>query len=662
MPAVMQILGWTATGLRCPDHHVDFRSQTGGLHSTSLVQMPNGTGKTTTIDLLRATLSGSATDGSWDRETIRGLQKRDGRPSHGSFEVRLQLNEQLVTIILNLDFENGRASYKTTHGKGQSDGFHPPRDFQRFLTETFVKFFVFDGELAKDLLDPQQVRAETVVENLFQINSLPVIKRKVLEYWDRHASKVKATEEKGLSQRRNRLSKLRDRRALLISQRKQLKEERGRLAAELSDRAEFYDRATKKGEAHGQRVAKLESRCAHLSQKAREEATDLLDAMRNPQALSPFFAQKLYDLKTGLDRVKLPESAAREFFEELSDELECICGRPIDDEVRSVIQQRAHQYLGSDDVSLLNSMKSSIHEAVGESRTAPEEELLERIAALEVSVGKDRDAQNELDQLRLEVEQADPAVKEAKEHIERLRSRISIIDQKLDQFNSKSEDEKDERTFGIKVIERRISEAEQRLAEITETRDLREKRDILNGIIEGAYNNARKGILAEVRDDANQRIHELLPNNNITISEINRCLKLKDQEAGSMGETLSVAYAFLATLFDRSEHRLPFVVDSPAGAIDLDVRRRIGELIPTLTSQFITFIISTERNGFVPSLKKASNDEVQFLTIFRKGPKTKKYEDEARQLDGTVETSDGFMIADEAFFNNFQMESEEVAI
>jgi predicted nucleic acid-binding Zn-ribbon protein len=660
MPAIMQILGWTATGLRCPDHHVDFRSKTGGLYGTSLVQMPNGTGKTTTIDLLRATLSGSANDGSWDRDMVRGLQKREGRPSHGSFEVRLQLNEQLVTIILNLDFENGRASYKTTHGKGQSDGFHPPRDFQRFLTETFVKFFAFDGELAKDLLDPQQVRAETVVENLFQINSLPAIKRKASGYWDRHASKVKATEEKGFSQRRNRLSKLRDRRDFLRAQRKQLKDERSKLAAELSDRADLYDRATKKGESHGQRVAKLESRCTQLSRKADEEAADLLDAMRSPQALSSFFAQKLYDLKTGLDRVKLPESAAREFFEELADELECICGRPIDDEVRSVIQQRAHQYLGSDDVSLLNAMKSSIHEAVGQSRTAPEEELLESIAALEVSVGEERDAQNELDQLRLEVEQADPAVKEAKEQIERLRARILVIDQELERFDSRSEDEKDERTFGIRVIEGRISEAEQRLAEITKTRDLREKRDILNGIIDSAYSKARQGILVEVRDDANQRIRELLPNNDITIAEINRCLKLKDQEAGSMGETLSVAYAFLATLFDRSEHQLPFVVDSPAGAIDLDVRRRIGELIPMLTSQFITFIISTERPGFVPSLKKASDDEIQFLTIFRKGPRTKKYEDEARQLDGTVESSDGFMVADEAFFNNFQVESEEV--
>ncbi|MET8677029.1 AAA family ATPase [Streptomyces sp. NPDC004647] len=654
----MQILGWRSEGLRCPDHKVNFRSQTGTLHSTSLVQMPNGTGKTTTLELLRAALSGSAADDSWDRDRVRGYRKREGRLSHGSFEVRLQLNEQLVTITLILDFDNGRASYKTTHGKGQSEGFHPPREFQRFLTETFVKFFAFDGELAQDLLDPRQVRAESVVENLFQINSLPAISRKVSEYWDNHASKVKATEEKALSQRRNRLAKLREQLSSLKEERKQLRDERSKLSAQLSEREEIYDRETKKGEAHGQRVMRLESRCEDLSRKAGEEATELLDAMRNPQSLSPFFAQKLYDLKTGLDRVKLPESAAREFFEELADELECICGRPIDEEIRSVIQRRSHQYLGSEDVSLLNSMKSSIHEAVGESRTAPEANLRERISDLDVAVGEERDAQNELDQLRLEVEQSDPAVKEAKEEIERLRARISVIDQRLERFTSTSEDERDDRTFGIKVIERRIREAELRLAEITETRDLREKRDILTGIINSAYAKAREGILAEVRDDANRRINELLPRNRITIAEINRCLKLKDQAAGSMGETLSVAYAFLATLFDRSDHQLPFVVDSPAGSIDLDVRRRIGELIPLLTRQFIAFTISSERPGFVQSLKQASSDEVQFLTIFRKG--SEGYDDQARGISGTVESSDGFVVSEESFFNKFQLESQEV--
>ena len=79
--------------------------------------------------------------------------------------------------------------------------------------------------------------------------------------------------------------------------------------------------------------------------------------MRNPHALSSVFAEKMISLKASLDRVKLPESAAKEFFAELADEAECICGREITDEIRSILLERSNRYLGSDDIALLNSMK-----------------------------------------------------------------------------------------------------------------------------------------------------------------------------------------------------------------------------------------------------------------------------------------------------------------
>ena len=54
MPAVMRILGWKAQGLRCPDHEISCVDSSGNPYPVSLIQMPNGTGKTTTLDLLRA--------------------------------------------------------------------------------------------------------------------------------------------------------------------------------------------------------------------------------------------------------------------------------------------------------------------------------------------------------------------------------------------------------------------------------------------------------------------------------------------------------------------------------------------------------------------------------------------------------------------------------
>ena len=120
-----------------------------------------------------------------------------------------------------------------------------------------------------------------------------------------------------------------------------------------------------------------------------------------------------------------------------------------------------------------------------------------------------------------------------------------------------------------------------------------------------------------------------------------------------------MAWGFLATLFHRSEHKLPFVVDSPAGSIDLAVRPKIGQLIPSLTGQFIAFMISSEREQFVEPLKRESSKEVQFVTLFRRGPS--EIESRAKALGLCKETVDGLNVSGEAFFNEFQLNDEEGA-
>jgi hypothetical protein len=216
-----------------------------------------------------------------------------------------------------------------------------------------------------------------------------------------------------------------------------------------------------------------------------------------------------------------------------------------------------------------------------------------------------------------------------------------------------------ERVFAIETIEDGIKVLEDQVAEVTNTRMLRQKRDILTTIIKSAHEKAKQAITEEIRDEANERIERLMPHNNIRIDEINRCLVLRGQSGGSVGETLSVGYAFLSTLFDRADqHQLPFVVDSPANPIDFDIRANIGELVPKLTGQFIAFMISSEREKFLASLKKASNGDIQYVTLFRKG--ASHLESRAAANPSCVTTSDGFRVTDEQFFNEFQLDAEEV--
>lgn len=659
MAAVMRILGWKAEGLRCPDHEIRCSSEDGDPHPVTLVQMPNGTGKTTTLELLRAALSGSAEEEKWDRAKIREYQKKNDERSDGLFEVRLLLNDRRVTVRMEFDFENEHIYYKTTHADGQRNGFHPPSDFRRFMNENFVNFYVFNGELAQDLLDREKSDAEIVVEYLFQISLLQNLKKKVAEYWAGKTQHVDATEERGLSRRRNRLDLLKKHLQQLIEERDALRDERIKVEEELKNKESVYNHEIRKVEDLSEKLKSAETEADQLKAKVQEEALETLDMMRSPHAISPTFAKAIMDLKTGLDRVKLPERAAREFFEELADELDCVCGRPIDDKIKEVIKSRAGQYLGSEDVAFLNSMKSAIQAAVGTSIDKPSQELNNKITILAESVSEERTASNDVDALRLEAEQSDPAVARAREEINALKEKLLDIDGDLKKFESRDQEQGDERTFGIEVITERIERAEKKLAEITETMELKSKRDILLRILENVHEKARDEITKAICAEANRRIRELMPYNNIPIDRIEKCLILQGQEGGSEGENLSVAWGFLATLFHRSEHKLPFVVDSPAGSIDLAVRPKIGQLIPSLTGQFIAFMISSEREQFVEPLKRESSKEVQFVTLFRKGPS--EIESRAKAFGLYEKTVDGLNVSGEAFFNEFQLNDEEGA-
>jgi hypothetical protein len=525
------------------------------------------------------------------------------------------------------------------------------------MNDQFVRFFLFDGELAQHLLDRQQVDAEVVVETLFQINALQTLTRRVRDYWTRQTRNFSATEERGLARRENRLEKLYDRLKLLMVEQKKLRERADDLEGKVKRQRGIYDLEIKKEEARSQKLDEARAKADDLNSKTREQALGVLDQMRDPQALSQFFAQTMYELKLGLDRVKLPESAAREFFEELATEEYCVCGRPIDDEVSAVIRDRAYQYLSSDDVSLLNSMKTAIQDSVGQSRIQAEMDLQREMRDLEMLLMRRRDSFNELEELHLSAELADPAVKRASELIKDLEGKLEIISRDLEKYESTETEQSDERTFGIGVIATRIKDAEDKVAEIKDTIELKEKRDVLVRIIEDSHARAHALINAEICADANERIRRLMPYNRILIDRIDRCLILQGQEGGSAGETLSVAYAFLATLFNRSDYQLPFIVDSPAGPIDLAIRPRIGELIPKLTDQFVAFTISSEREGFIGKLKEAARDEVQFITLFRKGV----FHPEGVEVNGStgIQTIDGIVVEGENFFNSFQLDAEE---
>src|SRR4051812_45980309 len=75
----------------------------------TLIQMPNGTGKTTTMLLLTAVL----TERSWTADEVFALRPKDNSTS-GSFELQLLVGSEPFSLGVEFNFESGTATYTTT--------------------------------------------------------------------------------------------------------------------------------------------------------------------------------------------------------------------------------------------------------------------------------------------------------------------------------------------------------------------------------------------------------------------------------------------------------------------------------------------------------------------------------------------------------------------
>ena len=661
MAVVIKVAGWRVKGLRCPDHQVSFLKDRQNIYPVSLIQMPNGTGKTTTLELLRAALSGDALTGKgsaqeWSADKIRSFQKRNSQNSSGQFQVILICDTRRLTITMDFDFEDGIVTYSTTLPSGNREGFHPPRDVMKFFEANFVNFFVFDGELAAQLLDQEHTKAQDVIKDLFQLSLFSGLTGRIEDYWKEKTEQVGVTQQKGLTQRHNRVNDLRK----LLKHRKKMKELTNtgykKTKKELKRKKERFEEALAEREEVKDQLHKADIKLKEVQSQVDSSVNDVLDDMRNPHSLSSSFASRMITLKDNLDRAKLPESAAREFFEELADEAECVCGRPIDDDtLRAHIKGRAKRYMGSDNVSILNRLKEDVADLVGTETDSHEVKLKQKISILNNARSEEENLKTARDAIKNKAVADDPELEKVEKEINKLENTLSELENDLRKFEDPDTSRKIEDIWGIQALENLLEDAEHKLAKATNTLELKAKGDLLAQIINKAHYKAKQEISVDLCKEANKRIEELMPSNAIRIQKITQSLVLQGQEAGSVGETLSIGYAFLATLFNGTEHQLPFIVDSPANPIDLEVRANVAELVPKLSHQFIAFTISSERDGFLPALETASADgDIQYITMFRKDMQSDDFNGEHVE-----ESIDGWCVHDKTYFEGFQLEEED---
>lgn len=110
-----------------------------------------------------------------------------------------------------------------------------------------------------------------------------------------------------------------------------------------------------------------------------------------------------------------------------------------------------------------------------------------------------------------------------------------------------------------------------------------------------------------------EKLHRVIVDDYVEIESIDRYIKLKGRDGASEGQTLSIAYCFLGTLFEDSELEFPFIIDSPTGKMDFEKRQAVADIIPLVFNQMIAFVQSAEVERFADRFY--ANPDSQYLTV-----------------------------------------------
>lgn len=619
----IRILGWQYHNIRRMENlTVDLTKEDGTVYDNSLIMMPNGTGKTTTLYLIRGILSGSATE--WRASEVRSYRPPFSDVSEGSFILKMEFDQEIYHYILELDYETGRASYKTSSAMmegGYEDGRRLPlflRDV--FKNEEFVNRFVFDGEQAKKTLNSGSKEAENAILYLYQLDKLEglsrVIDKLIREYQESSSGGSTARSvrvHKGKAERREHI---------FLDLQMDKKELENRLKG-MKEKKKSYEKKYQDILAQDNRLKSVQEEFLQEKERNQEDIKQtvrgLLDSIRKPYNIQMDYHTRLKSLVECMQVLKLPKNTAQEFFKELAESKECLCGRCIGEQERKCILEKAKDYLGEDSLVVVNSIKRALNEYEREDTAEIQEERLRELLQEETQInqGLNRlavqmaaEGNEEVLQLQEEVKNLEKEITESQRKILRLSTTDYTSNTGLDENNN------------IPKAKIAWEEARDNYLKASGTYEFTRRAEIMKAYVGNVRENALNRLKQYIVGETNKKIEELVENDIIFIKKIDGHLILEGKDGVSEGQTLAVAYAFIGTLFEHSQFEFPFIVDSPAAPMDLTVRREVADILPKLFQQTVILVTSGEKSGFAEEFY--NRDDVNYLTL--KGEKNQPVE------------------------------------
>lgn len=590
---------------------LSFENPNGNVIGNNFIMMANGTGKTTTMSLIKGVFDGSAN--GWSSSIVKTYAPTTVTSNNGEFSIKVKFDEKIYHYFLVFDYITGTARIETSAmPKGRENGRILPESIKTIFTEEFVKRFVFDGEQAEKSMDSKFDEAEQTIKYLYRLDKLDDI----LSANQKILSEIQNTEGEGRNGSDSALSNLRTRRDEVEhtiktlkfkadNYKKRIEEYEAEKAEKIAQRNEIDKKYRDLNQEKNNIIKEIEKNKKDISAKIAE----IIRLTKSPYLISQSLCDRMRELGTSMTKLKLPKNTSKDFFTELAHSEKCVCDRCIGETEREAILRNAERYLGSNQQSVLNTIKSSISGCEYDSSL---NDAFEQLSELQerATILNNRFNDNEEKLIKAGGDKAaelQSRIEELTENIGACKKSLNVIEAKSDPYETLTKDN------NLCLANEALDELEKKIAAATNTNRALRRKEIVEELLNRIKQETTKSLKAEIVRKTNEKLKSVITDDKIEIESIDKYIKLKDRAGASEGQTLGIAYCFLGTLFEDAELQFPFIIDSPTGKMDFAKRQAVADIIPNVFNQMIAFVQSAEVERFADRFY--NNPDSQYITI-----------------------------------------------
>ena len=610
----LNLLGWKCEGLRCPDFNIqlDYNESS----SATFLQMPNGTGKTTTLRLLKRSLYKHDFKST---EIEEYKAKNSEYKKEGLFQAKFSVEGKIFYTTIKFDFEKKTYNYLSslTDEGGQLSDFKLPEEIENIVDKELVDLLFVDLEQdVKPMFRSHQTGAQEAIRKFCKINLLKNIINDFEEYKNKKRKEnVKSGNiQTEINTEETRINKILNK---IIEVEKKVEEYKNYLNEtenEYTEGKRRLDEILENDTQHKNKIKEYENRRDNIKSKYDEILIKNFESIKNVGTYENTLKIEVIKFVNDLDEMGLPEEEVRIFFDKILKKENCICGELLTAEKIKIIEKEMNSFISIKEAGIITAIKAIVNENINKKEPVD----------LKLNSKKIQEYKQELDALNENIKLIrDRALKDdidLSKKIESLEENRAIKREFLDktinqEWKAKHNEENTESLISLKEQKKIV---EKKLAELSGTRDIEEKVLKLTEIIEEAMKAAENQISKEITLECNKKINIMLTKNPIFINSIEKNIVLDGQLEGSTGQEARIGIIFLLTILERSTIQFPLIVDTPVKGMDNAAKRRTAHFISELKSQFLCFVIDSDKPNFTDEFYNLNKQNSNFITAFRR--------------------------------------------